>query len=101
MIVSDHRTEELHTAFERDTNDPAFRPEPVDAKDITSWADAARRLGSCSEDRADADTIVRLFMLEKAFYEIAYELANRPDWVGIPLRGVLGLLDNETSAPRR
>src|SRR5260370_10974662 len=44
-------------------------------------------------------------MLEKALYEIAYELANRPDWVVIPLRGVLALLDRETAPavtrPRR
>ena len=31
-------------------------------------------------------------LLEKAFYEIAYELNNRPDWLRIPLRGVLELL---------
>jgi predicted trehalose synthase len=31
-------------------------------------------------------------LLEKALYEIAYALNNRPDWVRIPLRGVLELL---------
>jgi len=30
--------------------------------------------------------------LQKALYEIAYELNNRPDWLPIPLRGVLGLV---------
>jgi hypothetical protein len=40
---------------------------------------------------------VRFFILEKALYEIAYELANRPDWVAIPLRGVLALLDEDTA----
>ncbi|MGC3976405.1 MAG: putative maltokinase [Nitrospira sp.] len=28
-------------------------------------------------------------MLDKAFYELTYELNNRPDWVGIPLTGLL------------
>jgi len=32
------------------------------------------------------------FVLQKALYEIAYELNNRPDWVEIPLRGVLELI---------
>jgi maltose alpha-D-glucosyltransferase/alpha-amylase len=32
------------------------------------------------------------FMLDKAFYELAYELNNRPDWVRIPLRGIVALL---------
>jgi maltose alpha-D-glucosyltransferase/alpha-amylase len=31
-------------------------------------------------------------LLEKALYEIGYELNNRPEWVRIPLRGVLDLL---------
>ena len=37
--------------------------------------------------------MVRLFTFEKALYEMEYELANRPNWVSIPLRGVLALLD--------
>ncbi len=32
------------------------------------------------------------FVLQKALYEVAYELNNRPDWVQIPLRGILGLV---------
>jgi maltose alpha-D-glucosyltransferase / alpha-amylase len=36
------------------------------------------------------------FMLCKAFYELAYELNNRPDWVRIPLRGILDLLKRPT-----
>jgi maltose alpha-D-glucosyltransferase/alpha-amylase len=37
--------------------------------------------------------LVRVFMLDKAIYEVGYELANRPDWVGIPLRGVISLCE--------
>jgi maltose alpha-D-glucosyltransferase/alpha-amylase len=32
------------------------------------------------------------FLLEKAIYEVAYELNNRPDWIRIPLRGIRELL---------
>ncbi|HEX7044811.1 MAG TPA: phosphotransferase, partial [Burkholderiales bacterium] len=39
-----------------------------------------------------ARRVLELFLLEKALYEINYELANRPDWVAIPLAGVLTLL---------
>jgi maltose alpha-D-glucosyltransferase/alpha-amylase len=39
-----------------------------------------------------AREMVAFFMLEKAVYEVSYELANRPDWVGIPLNGILGIL---------
>ncbi len=31
-------------------------------------------------------------VVEKAAYELAYEVNNRPDWVGIPLEGILGIL---------
>jgi maltose alpha-D-glucosyltransferase/alpha-amylase len=42
---------------------------------------------------ADADRGVLLdaLLLEKALYELAYELDHRPEWAGIPLRGVLEL----------
>ena len=72
-----------------------------------SFADAyfaaARGGRFCPEDRAEANRVVRFFMLEKALYEISYELANRPDWLAIPLRGLLKLLDVGTppAATRR
>ncbi|MBP2302862.1 maltose alpha-D-glucosyltransferase [Azospirillum picis] len=42
--------------------------------------------------------LLTLFLLEKAFYEIGYEAANRPTWIGIPVKGVLGLLDDAGEA---
>ena len=35
---------------------------------------------------------LRFFVVEKAFYEIGYELANRPDWVVVPLAGAVHAL---------
>jgi maltokinase len=32
--------------------------------------------------------LIALFELEKAYYELAYEINNRPDWVSIPLEGI-------------
>jgi maltose alpha-D-glucosyltransferase/alpha-amylase len=34
------------------------------------------------------------FVLQKALYEVQYELNNRPAWVGIPLRGILSLIES-------
>jgi maltose alpha-D-glucosyltransferase/alpha-amylase len=34
-------------------------------------------------------------LLEKALYELAYEVNNRPQWVRIPLRGIRALLAEE------
>ena len=36
----------------------------------------------------------RRAVLEKTLYEVNYELNNRPDWLRIPLRGVLHELGN-------
>jgi maltose alpha-D-glucosyltransferase / alpha-amylase len=36
--------------------------------------------------------LLRAFVLDKAIYELVYELNNRPDWVRIPLSGILRLL---------
>jgi maltose alpha-D-glucosyltransferase/alpha-amylase len=36
--------------------------------------------------------LLDVYLLEKALYEMRYELDNRPGWVGIPLTGILGLL---------
>ena len=38
------------------------------------------------------DALLRLFVLEKALYELNYELNNRPEWARIPLFGILELL---------
>ena len=45
-----------------------------------------------------ADATARLlsvFELEKAVYELRYELNNRPDWVGIPVAGIVRLLSDD------
>ena len=36
----------------------------------------------------EADVLIRTFLLEKAIYELGYELNGRPDWTIIPLRGI-------------
>jgi maltose alpha-D-glucosyltransferase / alpha-amylase len=39
--------------------------------------------------------LLEAHLLEKAVYELGYELNNRPDWVGVPLRGLRQLLDGQ------
>jgi maltose alpha-D-glucosyltransferase/alpha-amylase len=38
-----------------------------------------------------AKALTDLFLVQKAAYEISYEAANRPGWIGIPLQGLLDL----------
>ena len=42
--------------------------------------------------RAAWRTLLDAFVLDKAFYELGYELNNRPDWVRIPLIGIRKLI---------
>jgi maltose alpha-D-glucosyltransferase/alpha-amylase len=37
--------------------------------------------------------LLRLFMMEKAAFEIVYEISNRPDWIGTPLCGLAALTE--------
>ena len=49
--------------------------------------------GSAIEyDAVSERELLRFFLIEKALYEVDYELNNRPGWLAIPLRGVLSLL---------
>lgn len=54
----------------------------------TAASGAAFMPSSVEEQRMILDS----FLLQKALYEVSYELNNRPTWVGIPLRGILNLL---------
>ena len=36
----------------------------------------------------DAEQLLTVHELEKAVYELGYELNNRPEWVGIPIKGI-------------
>ena len=46
-------------------------------------------------DPPQREALLQLFVLDKALYELNYELNNRPDWVRIPLAGILATVDGE------
>jgi trehalose synthase-fused probable maltokinase len=50
-------------------------------------------------DRAeDTKAMLNFFLLEKALYELEYELSYRPGWVSVPLQGVLRVLEEGGAA---
>jgi maltose alpha-D-glucosyltransferase/alpha-amylase len=49
---------------------------------------------------AEADRLLDFFLLEKAFYEIEYELAHRPDWLRVPLASTWRILSRSEDAPQ-
>jgi maltose alpha-D-glucosyltransferase / alpha-amylase len=60
---------------------------------LGAYRDAIAGCPSYPVDEAAAQRLLDLFTLEKALYEIVYEAANRPTWLGIPVKGVTGILD--------
>ena len=59
---------------------------------LDAYDDVALKSGLASP-RAERSGLLELFLLEKAIYELRYEIDNRPDWVRIPLRGLMDALD--------
>jgi maltose alpha-D-glucosyltransferase/alpha-amylase len=51
-----------------------------------------------AEQRA-AERLLDFFLLEKAFYEIEYEMAHRPDWLRVPIAGTLRILSRSEGSP--
>ncbi len=64
----------------------------VSAAFLRAYLAESAGVGHLPEDEKSIQTLLDSYLLEKAVYEVAYELNNRPDWVGIPLHGALQLL---------
>jgi len=47
------------------------------------------------QSREGIKVILDAYLLDKALYEVNYELNNRPDWIGLPLQGILQMLEAE------
>ncbi|KAB8145027.1 hypothetical protein F8S13_04105 [Chloroflexia bacterium SDU3-3] len=46
------------------------------------------------QQQGEFDVLLDAFLIEKAVYELQYELDNRPDWVRIPAQGILRLVQS-------
>src|SRR5579885_940698 len=107
FVIIDFEGEPARSLEERRAKQPALRDvagmlRSIDyasasaGQETDEWArEAGRRFvagwRAGSGQRLDED-LLRLFQLSKAFYELRYELNNRPDWVHVPLRGLANLL---------
>jgi maltose alpha-D-glucosyltransferase/alpha-amylase len=68
---------------------------------LNSYRDAAAGAGILPLAPANFDALLRAYLVDKAIYEVGYELNNRPDWLAIPLTGVRRCLDEASGVSGR
>ena len=66
-----------------------FWADSVSAAFLRSYLTTAGKASFVPQTTEDLDLQLSTMLLEKALYELRYELNSRPDWVRIPLRGIL------------
>jgi len=64
----------------------------VSATFVKSYLETTGTAPFIPQSRDELRIIFEAFLLEKAIYELGYELNHRPDWVKIPVRGILDLI---------
>jgi maltose alpha-D-glucosyltransferase / alpha-amylase len=64
----------------------------VSAEYLTSYLELMATTAILPEEYDVQELLLDAFLLDKAMYEVRYELNSRPDWTEVPLRGVLDLL---------
>jgi maltose alpha-D-glucosyltransferase/alpha-amylase len=62
---------------------------------LSSYFKEVEPLGILPRDPAQRAVLLEVHLMEKALYELVYELNNRPNWVELPLRGIASLLGSE------
>jgi maltose alpha-D-glucosyltransferase / alpha-amylase len=70
----------------------------VSAIFLRGYLDVAGQEPFMTRERDVTQALLDAHLLEKALYELVYEINHRPDWVRIPLRGILSLIGQ--SRPR-
>ena len=86
----DEERHEHAAHWERDARDAFMRGylrRPI-AQIDTERSAADDRPGFLPRETQDVTRLTTLFEIEKVFYELSYELNNRPDWAWIPLGGI-------------
>jgi len=82
------------------------RAESKDSAALDAWEDDVRRAFLAAYAEAtkgsglyasfdDVQGLLQLFELEKVLYELRYEINNRPNWIHVPLAGLLGMLGGD------
>jgi maltose alpha-D-glucosyltransferase / alpha-amylase len=72
----------------------------VSAVFFSAYREAAADGGFLPEYDEQITVLLGAFLIDKGIYEIIYELNSRPEWVSIPIRGILSILGDAAAAER-
>jgi maltose alpha-D-glucosyltransferase/alpha-amylase len=73
----------------------AFWRSAVASTFLKAYRDTVGDTGMIPTDSAVLESTLTLYQLDKTFYELHYEINNRPDWVFIPMEKILAVLDRK------
>ena len=59
---------------------------------LRAYRESTARSSIIPQNETDFQLVIDAYVLDKALYELGYELNNRPEWVRIPLTGIVSLL---------
>jgi maltose alpha-D-glucosyltransferase/alpha-amylase len=67
----------------------------VSASFVKGYLDTAANASFLPKSQDEFNAMLSIYVLEKAVYELAYELNNRPDWADVPIAGILQIVQPE------
>jgi maltose alpha-D-glucosyltransferase / alpha-amylase len=67
--------------------------ESISREFLDAYLSVANGASFIPDDAKTLEVLLEVFLLEKAAYEVCYELNNRPDWLFIPMRGITRILN--------
>ncbi len=65
---------------------------------LRSYLETCRNAPFMPKAVKDMETLLNAYLLEKGVYELGYELNNRPEWIRIPMEGILELMGESVSS---
>jgi maltose alpha-D-glucosyltransferase/alpha-amylase len=65
---------------------------------LKAYLEATKGAAFLPDTREEIEMLLNLYMLEKAIYELRYELEHRPGWVELPIRGLLRMMAPDEAA---
>jgi maltose alpha-D-glucosyltransferase / alpha-amylase len=90
----------VHQNEVRDVDIPTAAPwadlwyQAISRTFLGSYLSTAGSAAFLPKEPAEFALLLDAYLLDKAVYEVAYELNNRPDWIRVPLRGIAQILES-------